>query len=142
MVISLDGQGDGTFHLKILVPSIAAGAIIGKGGETIAQLQKDTNARVKMSKANDFYPGTYWKYYIQFMLLYIYILLYSGTTERVCLITGSVDAILTVLQFIMEKIKEKPDPGAKPAIDFDHKQTAEREKQVIIWWILKLFKYF
>jgi len=39
------------------VPAVAAGAIIGKGGETIAQLQKDTNARVKMSKANDFYPG-------------------------------------------------------------------------------------
>ncbi|CAL4123341.1 unnamed protein product, partial [Meganyctiphanes norvegica] len=103
-----DMQSEGTFHLKILVPSVAAGAIIGKGGETIAQLQKDTNARVKMSKANDFYPGT---------------------TERVCLITGNVDAILTVLSFIMEKIKEKPDPNAKPAIDFDNKQTAEREKQ-------------
>lgn len=52
-----DMQSDGTYHLKILVPSVAAGAIIGKGGETIAQLQKDTTARVKMSKANDFYPG-------------------------------------------------------------------------------------
>jgi RNA-binding protein Nova len=41
----------------MLVPSVAAGAIIGKGGDTIAQLQKDTGARVKMSKANDFYPG-------------------------------------------------------------------------------------
>lgn len=49
--------GDGVYHFKILVPSIASGAIIGKGGETIAQLQKDTNTRVKMSKANDFYPG-------------------------------------------------------------------------------------
>lgn len=48
---------EGIYHFKILVPSMAAGAIIGKGGETIAQLQKDTNARVKMSKANDFYPG-------------------------------------------------------------------------------------
>lgn len=48
---------EGTFHFKLLVPSIAAGAIIGKGGETIAQLQKDAGARVKMSKANDFYPG-------------------------------------------------------------------------------------
>ena len=46
-------------HLKILVPSVAAGAIIGKGGETIAQIQKDAGARVKMSKANDFYPGDY-----------------------------------------------------------------------------------
>lgn len=51
--------GDGMYHLKILVPCVASGAIIGKGGETIAQLQKDTSARVKMSKANDFYPGKY-----------------------------------------------------------------------------------
>lgn len=29
----------------------------------------------------------------------------------------------------MEKIKEKPDPSAKMAIDFDHKLPAEREKQ-------------
>lgn len=32
----------------------------------------------------------------------------------------------------MEKIKEKPDPNAKMAIDFDHKQPAEREKQVCL----------
>ena len=44
-------------HLKILVPSVAAGAIIGKGGESIAQIQRNTGARVKMSKATDFYPG-------------------------------------------------------------------------------------
>ncbi|XP_018011558.1 RNA-binding protein Pasilla [Hyalella azteca] len=104
-----DVQGDGTYHLKILVPSVASGAIIGKGGETIAQLQKETGARVKMSKANDFYPGT---------------------SERVCLITGNVDAILTVLTFVMEKIKEKPDPNAK--VDFDGKNSADREKQLKI----------
>jgi hypothetical protein len=40
------------------------------------------------------------------------------------------DAIMAVLIFIMEKIKEKPDPNAKPAIDFDNKTAAEREKQV------------
>ncbi|GFW68577.1 RNA-binding protein Nova-1 [Trichonephila clavipes] len=50
-------QTNGTYHFKILVPSVAAGAIIGKGGETIAQLQKEAGARVKMSKATDFYPG-------------------------------------------------------------------------------------
>ncbi|XP_042901937.1 RNA-binding protein Pasilla [Parasteatoda tepidariorum] len=105
------GGGNGTYHFKILVPSVAAGAIIGKGGETIAQLQKEVCARVKMSKATDFYPGT---------------------RERVCLITGSVEAILHIHDFIMEKIKEKPDPNAKLAIDFDHKQPAEREKQVKI----------
>lgn len=50
------GGGD-NYHFKTLVPSVAAGAIIGKGGETIASLQKDAGARVKMSKAHDFYPG-------------------------------------------------------------------------------------
>jgi hypothetical protein len=46
-------------HFKILIPGFAAGAIIGKGGETIAQIQKDTGARIKMSKASDFYPGKF-----------------------------------------------------------------------------------
>ena len=48
--------------MKILVPAVASGAIIGKGGETIASLQKDTGARVKMSKSHDFYPGAYSKF--------------------------------------------------------------------------------
>ncbi|XP_046687689.1 RNA-binding protein Pasilla [Homalodisca vitripennis] len=103
------GGGDGIYHFKILVPSIASGAIIGKGGETIAQLQKDTNARVKMSKANDFYPGT---------------------SERVCLISGSVDAIISVLTFIMEKIKEKPEHVVKN--EMENKTGTERDKQVKI----------
>lgn len=59
---SLFSGGDGTFHFKLLVPSVAAGAIIGKGGETIAQLQKETGARVKMSKSHDFYPGKHFFY--------------------------------------------------------------------------------
>ncbi|PSN40958.1 RNA-binding protein Nova-1 [Blattella germanica] len=44
------------YHFKILIPSLAAGAIIGKGGDTIAQLQKDTGAKINMSKSNDYYP--------------------------------------------------------------------------------------
>lgn len=64
MVCSDFAGGDGTYHLKVLVPGVAAGAIIGKGGDTIAQLQKDTGARVKMSKSHDFYPGIYLYLYI------------------------------------------------------------------------------
>ena len=41
----------------MLIPSTAAGSIIGKGGMTIAQLQRDTGTNIKLSKANDFYPG-------------------------------------------------------------------------------------
>ncbi|XP_046333338.2 RNA-binding protein Pasilla-like isoform X5 [Haliotis rufescens] len=104
-VMVVDNAGE-NIHLKILVPSIAAGAIIGKGGETIAQVQKEAGARVKMSKANDFYPGT---------------------TERVCLIMGPVDAVRRVHNFIMEKIREKPDPN--PKLD-ETKTTFERHRQV------------
>lgn len=53
------GESTTTYHFKTLVPSVAAGAIIGKGGETIASLQRDAGARVKMSKSHDFYPGNY-----------------------------------------------------------------------------------
>ncbi|XP_064621132.1 RNA-binding protein Pasilla-like isoform X2 [Lineus longissimus] len=97
-------------HFKILIPSVAAGAIIGKGGETLTQKQKETGARVKMSKANDFYPAT---------------------MERVCLITGTVEAITSIHNFIMEKILEKPDPNPKP-VDGELKVNLERHKQVKI----------
>ena len=98
--------------MKILIPSGAAGAIIGRGGDAIAHLQKESGAKVKMSKANDFYPGT---------------------TERVCLIVGTVSAIERVHDYIMERIAEKPDANSKP-IEITHadgtKQLVERGKQV------------
>ena len=48
---------DSKYIVKMLIPSTAAGSIIGKGGMTIAQLQRDTGTNIKLSKANDFYPG-------------------------------------------------------------------------------------
>ncbi len=39
---------DWSIYLKVLVPSVAAGAIIGKGGETITQVQEEVNARIKI----------------------------------------------------------------------------------------------
>uniref|UniRef100_A0A2K6F9T7 NOVA alternative splicing regulator 1 n=1 Tax=Propithecus coquereli TaxID=379532 RepID=A0A2K6F9T7_PROCO len=47
---------DGQYFLKVLIPSYAAGSIIGKGGQTIVQLQKETGATIKLSKSKDFYP--------------------------------------------------------------------------------------
>lgn len=57
MILTTDCTGTENIYLKVLVPSVAAGAIIGKGGETITQIQKDTGANIKMSKSNDYYPG-------------------------------------------------------------------------------------
>ena len=89
--------------LKLCVPHGHVGAIIGKGGETIAEVQQKIGAKIKLSKANDFYPGT---------------------NERVCLISGSKDAVTGICQFLQEKVKEKPDPHSKPAIDFDNKVSS------------------
>ncbi|XP_043925509.1 RNA-binding protein Nova-1 isoform X3 [Protopterus annectens] len=83
---------DGQFFFKVLIPSYAAGSIIGKGGQTIVQLQKETGATIKLSKSKDFYPGT---------------------TERVCLIQGTVEALNAVHGFIAEKIREMPQNIAK-----------------------------
>ena len=41
MQVGVEGlDRSNNLHLKLLIPSIAAGAIIGKGGETIADIQK------------------------------------------------------------------------------------------------------
>lgn len=69
VIIIFAGNSDGMYHMKILIPCITAGAIIGKGGETIAQLQTETNTKIKMSKTNDFYPG---KYIFQWTIIVIY----------------------------------------------------------------------
>ncbi|KAF6775129.1 hypothetical protein AHF37_05664 [Paragonimus kellicotti] len=76
-------------HLKLLVPGVAAGAIIGRGGEAVEAIKRMTGARLKMSKANDFYPGT---------------------TERVCLIIGTLKACMQLNNYIMKKIAERPEP--------------------------------
>ncbi|CAH8654265.1 unnamed protein product [Schistosoma intercalatum] len=96
-------------QLKILVPSIAAGAVIGKSGEAIGRIQKDTNTKVKISKQDEFYPGT---------------------TERVCLIIGSFDGVITVHNYIMDRIMEKPDPN--PNTTGEGRLNVERHKQVKI----------
>ncbi|VDK38998.1 unnamed protein product [Taenia asiatica] len=96
-------------HLKILVPSVAAGAIIGKNGEAITNIQNCTGAKVKMSKANDFYPGT---------------------NERVCLIIGTTAAITEVYDYISEKIYEKPETVSRMVAD--GRVPYERHKQVKI----------
>ena len=67
--------GGENVHLKVLIPSIAAGAIIGKGGETITEIQKETGATVKMSKNNDFYPGR--------LLVLVYIMQITSDSELI-----------------------------------------------------------
>jgi RNA-binding protein Nova len=39
---------------------------------------------------------------------------------------------MSILTLSCEKIRDKPDPNAKPAMDFDSKTPADRDKQVKI----------
>lgn len=53
----------------------------------------------------------------------------SGTTERVCIISGSnSEHIMSALTFIMERIREKPETANRIQNSAD--AIADREKQV------------
>ncbi|UJR29827.1 hypothetical protein I4U23_017370 [Adineta vaga] len=80
-----DGSNENFLHIKFLLPGTTTGSVIGKGGERIASLQKETNTKMKMSKAGDYFPGT---------------------QERVCLVIGTIPNVLSVYEFLSEKIKE------------------------------------
>ncbi|XP_073417353.1 RNA-binding protein Nova-2-like [Dendrobates tinctorius] len=103
---------DSELFLKVLIPSYAAGSIIGKGGQTIVQLQRETGATIKLSKSKDFYPGT---------------------TERVCLVQGTAEALMSVHNFIAEKVREVPQGATKSdlgvLIPAHNNISAERAKQ-------------
>lgn len=46
-----ENEYDNQIHIKFLLPSTTTGSVIGKGGERIAALQKETNTKMKMSKS-------------------------------------------------------------------------------------------
>jgi RNA-binding protein Nova len=75
-----------TVQVKVLIPSGAVGALIGKGGETMRNLKNDTGCRVQMSKNQEFY---------------------HGTTERICFVKGKISSAMIVMGAILEKIQEK-----------------------------------
>lgn len=85
---------DETLLVKLLIPSASAGIILGKGGETIICLQSQYCTNIKLSKAGDFFPGT---------------------MERVCVILGSQTGIRSVLDVIVDKIRDKPDSHGVPS---------------------------
>ena len=51
--------------------------------------------------------------------------------QRVCLIKGTTESVMSMLTFVCEKIRDKPDPNAKTAMDFNSKTQAERDKQQV-----------
>ncbi|CAJ0579397.1 unnamed protein product, partial [Mesorhabditis spiculigera] len=95
--------------LKILIPSSAVGAIIGKGGETMRTLKNDTKCRVQMSKNQDVYPGT---------------------NERICLVRGRISQVMIVIETLMGKIRGKVEGSARDP--FDHKDVPRANEVKIL----------
>merc|ERR1711865_757873 len=94
------GEATDDVALKILVPNPDAGAVIGKGGSVISQIQNDSKAKVKMSQNGDFFPGT---------------------MDRVVLITGTGASVFEGLSLIVNTIAA----GKQAAIAADTEQSAE-----------------
>lgn len=46
-----DDSNENQVQIKFLLPGTTTGSVIGKGGERIASLQKETNTKIKMSKS-------------------------------------------------------------------------------------------
>ncbi|ETN72389.1 KH domain protein [Necator americanus] len=99
----VDGD-DNNLAVKILIPSAAVGAIIGKGGEAMRNLKNDHQCRVQMSKS---------------------------TSERICLVKGRVQNVIGVIDVILQKIREKCE-GSTSSDAFDHKGVSRGNEVKIV----------
>ena len=49
---------EGPCFLKMLVPNRIAGAVIGKEGQTIGEIELITRCQIRVSAAESYFPGT------------------------------------------------------------------------------------
>ncbi|XP_057860475.1 protein BTR1 isoform X1 [Cryptomeria japonica] len=70
--------------VKMQVPDERVGAIVGRGGKTILEIQQISGAKIKISDRGDFV---------------------SGTTDREVLISGTVDAIQIAQRMVEQRLK-------------------------------------
>uniref|UniRef100_A0A0N4WP05 KH domain-containing protein n=1 Tax=Haemonchus placei TaxID=6290 RepID=A0A0N4WP05_HAEPC len=105
-----DSKSQDQLAIKILIPSAAVGAIIGKGGEAMRSLKNDHQCRVQMSKSSETYPGT---------------------SERICLVKGRVQNVLGVIDVILQRIREKCE-GSTSSDAFDHKGVSRGNEVKIV----------
>lgn len=80
--------------LKMLVPNSSAGAIIGKGGANLKEMEKEfRNAKLRISGPNILYPST---------------------QDRVVIVNGSIDDIIEINKNIQDKViaESGTRPGA------------------------------
>mmetsp|Transcript_18175 Transcript_18175/g.22897 ORF Transcript_18175/g.22897 Transcript_18175/m.22897 type:complete len:451 (-) Transcript_18175:155-1507(-) len=82
---SYDDRDDADIAIKILVSMGVAGAIIGKGGQRVAEIKQKTGAKLYISAGHEFFPTT---------------------NERVLFILGKGRAVKDAIGYVMERIEE------------------------------------
>ncbi|XP_008232051.1 PREDICTED: protein BTR1 isoform X3 [Prunus mume] len=70
-------------YVRFLVSNAAAGSVIGKGGATITDFQSQSGARIQLSRNHEFFPGT---------------------TDRIIMVSGSINEILKAVDLILAKL--------------------------------------
>jgi len=85
-----DAGGEQKVSAKFLLSNASAGSVIGKSGVTITEFQAQSGARIQLSRNREFFPGT---------------------TDRILLLTGTVNAILTALHLILSKLLTEEPAG-------------------------------
>jgi len=80
----------------LLVPNAAAGALIGNSGSTIRELMQRFQAEIRLSRHGDYFPGT---------------------SERVCVVSGDVDNVCNVTEFVFHATKKEAENNKSSGID-------------------------
>jgi len=88
--VDTDNASDTPSSVRFLISNASAGSIIGKGGSTISEFQLQSGARIQLSRNREFFPGT---------------------TDRIILLSGTINAILTALHLILSKIMTEEAGG-------------------------------
>lgn len=89
--------------IKILIPSFTVGAVIGKGGEVIKAMKKESGAHIRVSQNGKYYPTT---------------------NERIAFISGTNEQVHQVICEINEKIRnDKPPENKKISLDLKERKT-------------------
>lgn len=83
-------------YSKLLVPNAAAGALIGNSGSTIRELMQRFQAEIRLSRHGDYFPGT---------------------SERVCVVSGDVDNVCNVTEFVFHATKKEAENNKSSGID-------------------------
>lgn len=71
--------------VKLLVSNNMAGSIIGRAGQTISDLQKQSSAKIRLSQSGDYFPGT---------------------SDRICLVHGTLDNVKEAIALVLGKLYE------------------------------------